>query len=585
MTVWEEVAPWLPNRPRTDAESVARRDLMDLARRVDWRFLLPEPVLGRVAYAGPKNGLLADALRRFAEEMVPVEPGIEVPWSGSPGSAGDAGNCDLAVVASRRLRDLEEGIGRVRPGGYVYWEVDRLPHFLRHGGRPRSNGSRGPRVGGLLRNPRSILEDLGLEDIRIHCDFPGFRSPRVMFSPDPAAIRYVTKMRGKRLFGLERPLGFAARRGLLPRIVPWLAVVAKRPGGDEPDEGLSAAAFLGGQVSGWRLDRVPWVLLAPPLSWFLITIFVVPGSGRPLAVVKAIRIPRDEKARQAMDREAESLRFAEGAPLSDPSSVPLLMASGQHAGIRSLAQSAASGHVLTRSAIRRRPEYWTRHVVDWLTELHRATRHHTAGDDWRHARLLERPLRELRPHLPPRGPLATLTDRTLLAVRPLMEASLPFVLEHGDLWGSNILVGMHDRISVVDWEWAEPHGLPGRDLFFFLAFVAMARERAETPGTRLEAFRRAFRGPSGWARPWIAHYWQELELPPETAGPLMAACWSRLVRRMVRRPDGILAGAPPEARREALWQHHYFRFWTEIMGPSGSLEEPYANLTTTGDGR
>lgn len=554
-------------------------DDMDLARRLDWRFVLPEPTLGRVAYAGPSDSMLAQALRRFSSDFVPVpDPGPGGEEHGAdPARAGD---CDLAVVASRRIENLREATRKLRAGGHLYWEVNRYPGS---GSEQRVERGDGERVGGLLRDPGSTLQVLGLEEVRVHCDFPGFHNPRVMLSPDPASIRYVTEMRGKRFFGLEHGIGLAARIGALPRIAPWLAVIARRPGGKPAPEGVAASAFLGGRVAGWELDRVPWVVLAPPLSWFLITIFLIPGSGRPLAVVKAIRMSEDPRATEAMNREIRGLRFARQAPLPDPDSVPLIMATGVHGGARSVAQSAASGRVLTRKEVRKRPEYWTDRVAEWLIEVHRATRHRGAENGRRLVRLLERPVRELRDHLPASGPDASLGARTGQMLRILGRLELPCVLEHGDLWGSNILIGREDRISVVDWEWAEPHGLPGRDLFFFLAFVAMTRERADSPEARLEAFRRAFRGPGGWARPWIAAYWNELRLPLEAASALFASCWSRHVRRLVRRPDGILA--PEKDLRDGLQQHHYFTFWKEIVGPSGSPEEPYAQLTTIGEPR
>jgi hypothetical protein len=41
-------------------------DLLPLSRRLDWRFLLPDPTLDHIKYAGPPDSLLAEALGRFA---------------------------------------------------------------------------------------------------------------------------------------------------------------------------------------------------------------------------------------------------------------------------------------------------------------------------------------------------------------------------------------------------------------------------------------------------------------------------------------------------------------------------------------
>ena len=40
---------------------------LQLVRRLDWRFLMPNPILGDVAYIGPMSGTLPSALQQFSE--------------------------------------------------------------------------------------------------------------------------------------------------------------------------------------------------------------------------------------------------------------------------------------------------------------------------------------------------------------------------------------------------------------------------------------------------------------------------------------------------------------------------------------
>jgi len=54
------------NGPRGVADSDA---LLQASRRLDWRFLLPDPELGRVAYVGPARGALLESLRLFAGSL------------------------------------------------------------------------------------------------------------------------------------------------------------------------------------------------------------------------------------------------------------------------------------------------------------------------------------------------------------------------------------------------------------------------------------------------------------------------------------------------------------------------------------
>lgn len=63
-------------------------DLLPLSRRIDWRFLLPDPALDRVSYAGPDDTLLARALREFSGTLVTGGASVDVavlvdpsPWA------------------------------------------------------------------------------------------------------------------------------------------------------------------------------------------------------------------------------------------------------------------------------------------------------------------------------------------------------------------------------------------------------------------------------------------------------------------------------------------------------------------------
>jgi len=56
-----------PARPDRDA-------LLQASRRLDWRFLLPDPTLRRVAYVGAAHAGLLASLQRFAGELDWWEP-------------------------------------------------------------------------------------------------------------------------------------------------------------------------------------------------------------------------------------------------------------------------------------------------------------------------------------------------------------------------------------------------------------------------------------------------------------------------------------------------------------------------------
>ena len=47
---------------------------LETSRRLAWRFLLPNPHLGRVAYLGPASGTLPRALREFCDSLTTIAP-------------------------------------------------------------------------------------------------------------------------------------------------------------------------------------------------------------------------------------------------------------------------------------------------------------------------------------------------------------------------------------------------------------------------------------------------------------------------------------------------------------------------------
>ncbi len=92
---------------------------LEIVRRLDWRFLLPEPKLDSVLYAGPEHGDLLPALRMFCESLnTSFFPGTE--------SLQHRLAQPALVVAKRVTRKhLESVTALLDSGGYVYWELER----------------------------------------------------------------------------------------------------------------------------------------------------------------------------------------------------------------------------------------------------------------------------------------------------------------------------------------------------------------------------------------------------------------------------------------------------------------------------
>lgn len=80
-------------------------ELLPLSRRLDWRFLLPDPTLNRVTFIGPQSSTLLHALQRFSLES--VEPGQQT---------------DLVVMTDPTLADFKR---HINSASAFYLELNR----------------------------------------------------------------------------------------------------------------------------------------------------------------------------------------------------------------------------------------------------------------------------------------------------------------------------------------------------------------------------------------------------------------------------------------------------------------------------
>jgi hypothetical protein len=186
-------------------------EVLALARRIDWRFLLPSPELGRVAYLGREDTVLIAALMRFADAALVV---------GNDGPDGDGAKFDLAVLSRPTGDECETTRRLLRPGGTLYAEI--------HGPlaeRPRRPGS--------LRSVVSVvrvLRDLGFAELGAHWHWPNFAaSTHVVPLDSREALGYVLERRWAGSVRVMSVIGAVAGKSLLNRWAPYASIVAVAP--------------------------------------------------------------------------------------------------------------------------------------------------------------------------------------------------------------------------------------------------------------------------------------------------------------------------------------------------------------------
>jgi len=293
--------------------------------------------------------------------------------------------------------------------------------------------------------------------------------------------------------------------------------------------------------------------------------FVLSGQvPRPVFVIKVPRLSGDTGR---LDREVANLQLVHAARPGGFDSIPRVLAYEDYCEQRILIETALTNPTMRPAVVRRQPQVCIEAVLNWLFELHSAqSKLHHEKDDW-FTRLISRPLEYFEAMFPIHTAEEDLLEKTRELAQPLRERSLPLVFEHGDLSSPNILIGNNSDIAVVDWELAEPRGLPAVDLFFFLTYVASARQHARQANDFLNAFQKAFFGTRAWAIPYILRYREFMNLPCEVLKPLFVLCWSRYVVGLVARLKEHDDPRAPLSERDANWlrSNRYYALWKHAV--------------------
>lgn len=91
--------------------------LLQLSRRIDWRFLFPNPNLESVLYIGAADQNLIDALKSFSKSLCVADSVSEVQEAGE--------QFDVAVLQNPSQELLQQVSQLIYPGGMLYLEINK----------------------------------------------------------------------------------------------------------------------------------------------------------------------------------------------------------------------------------------------------------------------------------------------------------------------------------------------------------------------------------------------------------------------------------------------------------------------------
>jgi SAM-dependent methyltransferase len=531
----------------------------------NWTFLLPRrdpeaigcigvppaPALLALAELGgrvivvcpsPRQQVAAtELLRRYRLENVAAltaAPGAPLPLADR--------QLDVVVVVpgngSRWLESLAEWPAELRrilkPDGWVYLEAGG-PGAGR-GGEPLMSawleaagaGRRywlTPLVGEM--HTAVPLEDAGTIEFFLH---QGLDSASVQRPPLAQAERLLAR-RHRVPFGCGR---LARRYGALVG-----GAAADQDG--RPPEYLRAIA----RQAGVSIDDCRWGLSASGQYGSRKVLFFL-FQGREEVPRYVVKLTRDPAFNARLENEHRALTWLAERGIGAAETLPRPAFFGYHAGGVVLGQTAIHGDAFLRHTQATADCPYARAAIEWFIDLGAATADHHAATPAAVADCLQ-----------------TLYDRFIRLYRltpaqeqrlaGLIEASgrspdaLPLVFQHGDPGTWNALVTASGRVAFIDWEAAEPHGLPLWDLFYFLRALSVRSARRRGTRNRLRGIEQELLAWTPLARRVVAsveRYRERTGVPAAWVEPLFYTCW---MHRALKEATRLAPGA--------LDQGHYVR--------------------------
>jgi SAM-dependent methyltransferase len=512
-----------------ESQSVPGSNLKGSVDGANWCFLLPSLELGRVLAVGcPAPSSLAtlsklgdevlvwaDDERRFREILAKRSLTNVSTLSADPGGALPLPDDDVDIVVlaepwRERSDDDRNELGRVlKPAGLVYAE-SRLP-LARHRGR----GSAGP----PLDSPpgRELLWAApAWGELR-------FAAP----AGDGAATAYLEKRFLKPLLRrrlLKAPGMVAARTPLANRVVRRRATIVR-----EAVEGPLTAppAYIRAIASEARvaIEGLRWAFAAPGAYSSQKALFFLfdDRATEPRCVVK---ITRDGRHNPRLENEWQALGLLQERGIGDERTRPSPLFFGHHAGLAIVGETAVVGRPFLERTQASHGCPNARQVVQWLLDLGVSTAH-PASDPSLVVGRLRALLARFEDLYRPDGETTALLEAQL-AMLAANADDVRLVFQHGDPGPWNVVVTADGEPGFLDWEAADPDGMPLWDLFHFLRSFGLAV--SQKAGTRdpNESFADQVLATSGLNRLLVEtarRFCHETGFSTRLVEPLFYLCW------------------------------------------------------------
>jgi hypothetical protein len=240
-----------------------------------------------------------------------------------------------------------------------------------------------------------------------------------------------------------------------------------------------------------------------------------------------VKMVRESIFNRRLENEHQALLLLQEKRIGDGDTFPQVAFFGYHAGLAILGESVIEG-VPFRQRMEASPDCpYARSVINWLTELGAITADSTIATSWQAAASLETLFNRFTEiYKLDSDHYAFLAGQ--IASIGQSPAAFPSVFQHGDPGTWNIMVTNAGRVAFLDWEAAEPQGMPLWDLLYFLRSYTIGASRTRGGPDGLKAFAQQFLAASPFSSMIMdatQHYCEQIRLPGNLIEPLFYTCW------------------------------------------------------------
>jgi Phosphotransferase enzyme family len=517
----------------------------------NWWFLLPSLAVERVVCLGIPSAATLVNLARMSDEVVVSArrrrtkriaraatrrelPNVSVVESDRHGLADASG--DVVLRADRafewsRGRQTEHEIERLlRPDGIAYLEFRPVLERLK--------------ATGASERP---MEQLGAAQL-------------LWLAPVGGEIRLAAPLSDHRTIAfLERrylrngflrrdlirhPRRFLGRHVITSRLMPRRGVLAGLTRADLDVGPPRYVQSLAAQA-GVPLQRHRWGFAATgEYSSQKVLFFLFSGEDEePQYVTK---ITREPSLSPRLENERRALGLLGETDFGAASALPRPVFFGYERDLAVLGETAIEGVPFKQRTTATVDCPFARAALDWLVELGIATASRPAGGARDVAGELEALFERFRKIYQ-----LSRAHETFLAAQiealARSENGFPLVFQHGDPGPWNLLITAAGEPAFLDWEAAEPSGMPLWDLFHFLRSYGLRVSQAAGTQEPMRSFEQQFLDDSQLGRllaRTTSRYCAETGLARELVKPLFYTCWMQRALKEVTRlhPDRVNRG-------------------------------------------